>query len=177
LALYAAIVLLSSPMRRTAGWKEAGRLGPDIWRWILATVAVSSLALIIWVNVAKPDLSIHLANIPDIPLWTYPLAAVIFATGNAAVEEVAFRGIVMSGLDHALGKTRAALALQAICFAAAHYLAGFPNGFAGFAMVAVYGAMLGVIWRRSGGLLAPWIAHVAADLTIFAILAAVIMRS
>jgi hypothetical protein len=47
---------------------------------------------------------------------------------------------------------------------------GFPNGWTGFAMVVVYGVLLGSICRRSGGLLAPWVAHVAADLTIFTLL-------
>lgn len=42
-------------------------------------------------------------------------------------------------------------------------------------MVFVYGLMLGAIRRRSMGMLAPWLAHVAADIVIFAILAAILM--
>ncbi|HYX72145.1 MAG TPA: CPBP family glutamic-type intramembrane protease, partial [Nitrososphaera sp.] len=67
--------------------------------------------------------------------------------------------------------------IQAGSFAAFHYLAGFPNGVFGLAMVFVYGFMLGVLRRRSRGLLAPWIAHVLADIVIFAILATVLFTA
>jgi len=55
-------------------------------------------------------------------------------------------------------------------------LAGFPSGVLGFFMVLVYGVMLGVIRRRSKGLLAPWVAHVTTDIAIFSILAVVLFR-
>jgi membrane protease YdiL (CAAX protease family) len=38
--------------------------------------------------------------------------------------------------------------VQAGSFASFHYPAGFPNGIWGFAMVFVYGFMLGVLRRR-----------------------------
>jgi len=46
-------------------------------------------------------------------------------------------------------------------------LDGFSQRRAGVFMVLVYGVMLGVIRRRSSGLLAPWIAHVMADIAFF----------
>jgi hypothetical protein len=36
--------------------------------------------------------------------------------------------------------------------------------------------MLGLVRRCSGGLLAPWFAHVAADVAIFSVLAAIVFR-
>jgi hypothetical protein len=96
---------------------------------------------------------------------------------NAAMEEVVFRGIIMQALDSALGVSNLTLVIQAGLFGSFHYLAGFPHGFGGFAMVFVYGFMLGVLRRRSQGVLAPWIAHVLADVTIFAILATVLFTS
>ncbi|MEZ5365117.1 MAG: CPBP family intramembrane glutamic endopeptidase [Bryobacterales bacterium] len=107
------------------------------------------------------------------PLWAYPLAAVVFAVGNAAIEELAFRGIVMGELDTVFGPGALPVVLQALVFGAAHFVRGFPNGWLGLAMATAYGLMLGALCRRTGGLLAPWAAHVAADLTIFALTAAV----
>jgi membrane protease YdiL (CAAX protease family) len=78
----------------------------------------------------------------------------------------------MGSLDQTVGAGGWSVALQAACFGAAHFVEGFPSGWLGFAMASVYGAMMGMVCRRSGGLLAPWIAHVGADLTIFALLAA-----
>ena len=173
LVLYAFVVVLLSPLRGSAGWVRVGRLSPGVWAWISVIVTVSSAALVAWAALTAPDLSNHLANIPDIPRWTYPLAAVIFAAFNAALEEAIFRGIVMQALDDTLGASHAAVFLQAVSFGAAHYVGGFPDGALGFAMTFAYGAMLGALRRKSRGLLAPWIAHVAADLTIFAILTAV----
>ncbi|WP_437619116.1 hypothetical protein [Sorangium sp. So ce1151] len=47
---------------------------------------------------------------------------------------------------------------------------GFPSGAVGVGLAAIYAVMLGVLRRRAGGLLALCVAHVAADLTIFALL-------
>jgi len=63
------------------------------------------------------------------------------------------------------------LLLQACLFGALHFLQGFPRGAWGFGMAFIYGIMLGHIRRKSRGMPAPWLAHVCADLVIFAILA------
>jgi membrane protease YdiL (CAAX protease family) len=128
LAVYAFAAALSAPLRETVGWLRPGRFRPQVWRWIVATVIVSSAALVAWVKLTHPDLSVHLANIPDVPRWTYPLAALLFAAFNAAIEELAFRGIVMGSLDQTVGENRWTIGIQAVCFAAAHYVDGFPNG-------------------------------------------------
>jgi membrane protease YdiL (CAAX protease family) len=46
------------------------------------------------------------------------------------------------------------------------HLHGFPSGWIGVGLATIYGLMLGVVRLRTGGLLAAWIAHVAADFTI-----------
>jgi hypothetical protein len=48
---------------------------------------------------------------------------------------------------------------------------GVQRGLVGMALAAVYGLMTGHPRQRSGGLLAPWLVHVLADVTIVAILA------
>jgi membrane protease YdiL (CAAX protease family) len=69
------------------------------------------------------------------------------------------------------------LLVQAWLFGALHYREGFPNGAWGLVMTAVYGIMLGVLRRRSQGMLAPWAVHVFADCVIFTILAGMVLKS
>ncbi len=176
LAVYGGAVMLSSSLRRSVGWLRTGRSGRDVRILIVATIIISGAALVAWTVLTNPDLERHLALVPDLPLWVYPLLAVAFAVVNAAMEEVIFRGVMMEALDSALGDGYWSIGTQAVSFAALHYLAGFPSGVLGFFMVLVYGVMLGVIRRRSKGLLAPWVAHVTTDIAIFSILAVVLFR-
>ncbi len=176
LAVYGGAVMLSPPLRQSVGWLRTGRSDRDARVLIVATVVVSGVALVAWTVLTNPDLEHHLALVPDFPLWAYPLVAVAFAVVNAAMEEVIFRGVMMEALDSALGDGYWSIGTQAVSFAALHYLAGFPSGVLGFFMVLVYGVMLGVIRRRSKGLLAPWVAHVTTDIAIFSILAVVLFR-
>lgn len=175
--IYALVVTAIPNLRCSIWWLRAGRLTSNIIILITATIALSSLALVGWYRLLQPDLSSHLAMIPKMPMWLLPLACLGFAMLNAAMEEVVFRGIMMQALDSALGKGNLTIVIQAGSFASFHYLAGFPNGVWGFAMVFVYGFMLGVLRRRSQGILAPWLAHVLADMAIFVILATVLFRS
>ena len=92
-----------------------------------------------------------------------------FAVLNAIMEEAVFRGIVMDAMDRSFGAGHVAVGLQAIAFAAFHFLHGFPNGVSGFVLTLIYGVMLGTIRRAAKGLMAPLAAHIAADLVIFSI--------
>jgi len=51
------------------------------------------------------------------------------------------------------------------------HIHGFPRGWLGVALATVYGLMTRVLRMRSRGLVAPLVAHVAADATIFGTLA------
>jgi membrane protease YdiL (CAAX protease family) len=176
LIVYGAAVTLFPPLRRPVGWLRVGSLGDAVWSMVVATAIISAAALILWTAFAKPNLAGSFAMMPAMPLYVYPLAAIGFAFLNAAMEEVVFRGIMLEALDSALGETSWSLGMQAVSFAALHYRSGFPNGGLGVLMVFVYGLMLGMVRRRAGGLLAPWIAHVAADITIFTTLVVMLTR-
>lgn len=165
------VVMLSVPrLRRSFPWVRSGRIDTTVSLLVLATMVVSGAALFVWHRALAPDLSVQLRHLPPLPVWLVPVAGLGFSAGNAAAEEFAFRGVVMQATDGAFGPGRRSIVVQAWLFGAAHYLQGFPNGAWGLAMTFVYGAALGVIRRRSQGLLAPWTAHVAADAVIFAIL-------
>jgi hypothetical protein len=75
-----------------------------------------------------------------------------------------------SALERAVG-IRTAFVVQAVAFGLIHWR-GFPRGLDGVVLATVYGLMLGAIRRRTGGLLAPWLAHVFADVVILALLLA-----
>ena len=177
LLIYLVVVLTVPRYRSSLLWLRIGRFGKDILLLVIATAATSAIALYIWSRALKPDLSIHLKYIPDMPIWLFPLAGLGFSVFNAAMEEFVFRGVTMQALDSAFGPGIMSIVLQAWPFGAMHYREGFPNGAWGLAMTFIYGIMLGALRRRAQGMLAPWIAHVCADMMIFAILAGLVLGS
>jgi membrane protease YdiL (CAAX protease family) len=174
LIIYFLIALPVPKLRRTLLWLRPGRGGMDILTLVAASAVLSGIALYLWNYTLRPDLSRHLAFIPQAPFWSYLFLGLGFAILNAALEESAFRGIVMQATDSVFGPGLFSLLLQAGLFGALHFLQGFPRGGWGFAMAFIYGVMLGHIRRKSCGMLAPWLAHVSADLVIFAILAGIL---
>ena len=95
------------------------------------------------------------------PILSRPLGVVVFGFGNALVEELEFRGIILTTLDHPVG-----VLLQAVLFAIQHVRGGFPNGFLGGVLVFLWGAALGFLRIYANGILPGYIVHVVADLTI-----------
>ena len=92
---------------------------------------------------------------------------------NAAVEEAIFRGIFLQAFDSALGAGIAAVILQAAVFGLLHFTeVGCPKGIAGAAMACAYGLLLGLMRNRARGMVAPWMAHAGADITVFVLVAA-----
>ena len=89
---------------------------------------------------------------------------------NAVAEEFFFRGALQRALTP-LGAAWA-IGVQAAAFGLIHYR-GFPRGWSGVALATIYGLMLGLLRRRADGLFAPWLAHLAADVVIVAILLSV----
>jgi len=175
LLIYLIVALAVPRFRRSLLWLHCGRFGKDILLLVIATAAISGIALYIWSRVLNPDLSMHLKYIPDMPIWLFPLAGLGFSAFNAAIEEFVFRGVTMQALDSAFGPGIISIVLQAWPFGAMHYLEGVPNGAWGLAMTFVYGIMLGALRRRAQGLFAPWFAHVCADMMIFVILAGLVL--
>jgi CAAX protease family protein len=169
-AVYAYVVVFIKELRHSVGWLRLGRFTPNVWALILATVVISCLALILWVHFLSPDLSRYRDLVPNTPLPLKLLFGFGFCTFNAAVEEIIWRGVMMEALDSAFGPSLLATLIQALSFALAHYLGGFPNGLTGSVMVFIYGIMLGTIRRKSKGIVGCWLAHSTADFTIFCLI-------
>jgi membrane protease YdiL (CAAX protease family) len=170
LAVYLALVFGIPRLRQSCLWLKPGRINKPV-RILMLVVAVGSVAaLVVWYAFTQPDLGRQLSRFPDMPPLLIPLAGIGFALLNAVMEEFAFRGIFMHGLDCAFASAMLSIMLQGMSFGLFHYVGGIPNGVMGSLMAFIYGILLGWIRKISNGLLAPIITHVIADAAIFCIL-------
>ncbi len=125
-------------------------------------------ALVFWHRLLPPDLTDLQQQIPLVPAWALPLAGLLFAVVNAAMEEAVWRWILGDLLDRAIGRAWIVVLPQAGSFGLFH-VHEFPRGWIGVGMTTVYGLFLGIIRHRTGGLGPPIAAHMFADLTILVI--------
>jgi membrane protease YdiL (CAAX protease family) len=174
--LISALIVWRVPWLRGATvWSERGAFNTSFLALAAGIAGVAGVALLIWYTVTKPDLGdLVRTYVGDQPLWLLIPGAVVFSMLNAAVEEGAYRGLLFGALDATLGPGPLPVLLQAIAFGALHLQGGFPRGVAGVGLAFIYGLLLGALRRRSGGLLAPWIAHVMTDLAIAAIVLVIV---
>ncbi len=182
--LASTLLLLPFPRRKEAlSWIRAGRLGKTSVLIVIVVAAVSTAALVLWANLVTghhaaagrlPAAGLEAArqSLRRLPLWSvFVFGVPAFALVNALAEEGIYRGVLQEALGRVFGRETFGaktfvLLLQASAFAAAHYLGGFPNGADGYAMALLYGLVLGYLRDRTGGMLAPCLAHFAADLAI-----------
>jgi uncharacterized protein len=164
LLLYALLVGLIPPLRRSVVWLKVGRLDPPVLLATAGIVLLTSAVLVLFNMVAQPDL----ANLREqLPAGNVLLVGALFVVLNASMEEAIFRGILLDALESQVPAWLALLA-QAVVFGAAHYR-GFPEGMVGVVLAAIYGLILGALRTWVKGLGAPVIAHICADATIYAI--------
>lgn len=175
-AIYAVVVRRVRWLRGAAAWFRPGALGRGILAIVAGIAAVSAAALLAWYAITRPDLAdVVRTFVPEQPLWLLVIGALVFALVNAAIEEAAYRGVLLSALEAVLGRGAAPIVLQAVAFAALH-VHGLPRGSAGVGLALVYGVALGALCRKAGGLLAPWLAHALTDVVIAGIVLALARR-
>ena len=105
------------------------------------------------------------AYVPEsVPFAVLVLGGVGFALVNAALEELIWRGVLADRLDTLVGPG-ASIALTSLSFGLAH-AHGVPRGAIGVVLAGSWAVMLAVLRRHSRGLVAPVVAHVAADSVI-----------
>ena len=138
---------------------------------ILAAISISipPVVLDLWARSNREYLHEKAAHVPHLSPSLLYLAGIGFATVNAALEEMAFRGVIHGGLKRILGRPVVVVPVQAIVFGAAH-ISGVPGGTSGVLLASLYGLFLGMIRESSGGLLWPILTHIFADAMIFSIL-------
>lgn len=155
-------------------WLRWGQFSRTVQTVCLAVAAGAGLGLFLWHALAKPDLSDLLNRfLPKVGLPVLILGGVLFSMLNAAVEEIAYRGILLDALRDVGLPIALAIGLQAAAFGSIH-IAGFPRGWSGVGLATAYGTALGAIRIRAAGMLAPWIAHVLTDLVIVSIVLALV---
>jgi hypothetical protein len=174
LGIYLVVLQAWPALRTTADWARRGSLHSGVGWLVLAVIPVAAAGLVLWTAaVGEAGLSegarLAIRQTQGVPLWIVVPVGLLFSCANAAVEEAFYRGVIMHALLGTAG-TIPALALQAASFGLLH-TEGIPSGPAGVLLAAGYGLLLGVIRLRAGGLLAPWLAHVLADVTIVAVVA------
>ena len=130
--------------------------------------AVTPIALLSWLALARPDLSDLSALVPKARPWLLVLGGVGFAAWNAILEEWIWRGVIQTRLTTIMPEPLS-IFVQAISFGVAH-AHGFPRGVSGMLLAGVWALMLGSLRIRASGLLAPILAHFVADATIAAVL-------
>lgn len=145
-------------------WLRPGRWVPALPWLVLLTIVVAGAALLAWGLVVRPDVGPFLGPLQGSPVPIAIGGVLIFAMVNAALEEAVFRGVAQTDLVTLIGPV-AGLLVQAVCFGMMH-VNGFPAGPVGVMMATTYGLVLGVVRRESDGMLAPYLTHVAANLTI-----------
>jgi uncharacterized protein len=172
--LWQPLMALALGMLALAGWRWPDLrtkfvLGTVPWAATLAAGAVTPVALVGWVTLMRPDLhDVTQRYVPNLPIALLAIGGLIFVVANAALEELIWRGVFQDGLERLMAPG-AAIAIQAMSFGILH-AHGVPRGFVGVVLAGVWAAMLGMLRRRSGGLLAPFLAHAVADTTIAVII-------
>lgn len=150
------------------GWLRRGSFGPAIVGWTVLTAAASGAALLLWWAILRPSFAERVV-FPPLPVALTVALALAWSVLNAFAEECVFRGALLEALGAGTRNLAAALIVQALAFGGMHFR-GVPGGAIGVALAGAYGWMLGAIRLRAGGLLAPIVAHVAADVVVMAIM-------
>ena len=131
---------------------------------LLAILVIPVASLLIGPILAEPffgPIRLELAE----PLAIVP--ALGLAVANGTMEELAYRGALMSWLTRPGGPT-VALAGQAIVFGAAHTGSDFVGpALPVLVTVAAGGLIAGLIVRRTGSLLLPIIVHICFDVPLY----------
>jgi membrane protease YdiL (CAAX protease family) len=163
-------------LRRSNGWLRRGHIDRTGWAMIAGFVAMSATALVVWRYWTDTNMSVYRGFVPNVPRWMLPFGLLAFAALNAAFEEIIWRGVLMYALESAMGPAWGAWLVQGVGFGIWHFQ-GFPRGWVGVGLATIFALMMGALRMRSKGMLAPFIAHVFADVTIFALVTAFVLGS
>jgi uncharacterized protein len=155
--------------RTSVSWLVLGKFTKRATAWMVPTVLISSGALLAWVFLFRPDLSDLARMVPPGGTTALIGVGIAFSILNATWEELIFKGIAWNSLQLVFTRDWQINMVQSVLFGIAH-AGGFPRGRVGILMATLYGFMLGIIRKESGGLLVPIVTHVFADATIFVVL-------
>lgn len=157
------------PVRKEFGWFRRGELDQITWGAVGLVSGISAVIFVLWAfstNYLGAS-TLLLRTYDSAPYWWLLLLGIpFFATINAFVEEMVYRGIFLAALEKTWKNLWLVLGLQALAFSAVHYASGFPSGKFGFVLAFGYAMALGKIKQRSEGMLAPFLTHAISDTMI-----------
>lgn len=171
IVIYLIIIFLFKNLKKEINWLRFGEINYKTIIFMIPTIILSSLALILWVYLLKPDLSDLKNMMPTNNIFCIVIIGLLFSIFNSIWEEVILKGILWNGIEGIISNVIFIILFQAVLFGILH-LNGFPRGVIGAILAGVYGVLIGFIRKYSNGLLAPIITHFFADATIFGILIA-----
>ncbi|MFO0701170.1 MAG: type II CAAX endopeptidase family protein [Nitrospira sp.] len=150
-------------------------VGKVPWWPTALCAAVAPIALVSWVLLMNPNIDDLIQPISRFSLPLLLAGSVVFVLLNAIGEELIWRGVFQMSLRTLFG-SYAAIILQGLSFGVQH-ANGFPRGIVGVCLAFLWGLLQGWLRDRSGGLLAPMIAHIVADTSIVIIVLMLLIRS
>ncbi|MCX6899911.1 MAG: CPBP family intramembrane metalloprotease [Verrucomicrobia bacterium] len=165
---YSALVAIVPPLRATFRPWSFGRVSTFTVAATFGVSVVSCAALVAFHSLAHPDVS-GFGRFLAMPALGVLAIGVLFSLFNGLFEELIFRGILFDAVESQWG-IGAAIAVTALVFGYGH-MHGYPPGALGAVLAGIYGVCLGWLRATSRGLGLPIIAHIAADATIFTIVA------
>jgi membrane protease YdiL (CAAX protease family) len=166
---YGCLVALIPGLRRTF---KVWRFG-TVTRSAVAATAFTSLGacgvLVAFDRLHRPDVSSYAYFLRVPQLGGIAIAGVLFTLFNALFEEIAFRGLLFDAVESQSGRATAII-ITAVIFGVCH-IQGYPPGLVGAVLAGVFGAALGWLRAKTGGLGLPVVAHILADATIYCLIA------
>jgi uncharacterized protein len=165
---YFLVVGVSPPLRASLTWLRIGRLTPGACAATAAASAATALVLVAFHFVVRPDVGSFSAALPSRAMGGVVMAGLIFATTNATLEELVFRGVLFESLRVHWGVVFTFVATS-LLFGLGH-LRGYPPGVGGACLAVLFGFVTGGLRIWTGGLSLPIVVHIVADATIYALL-------
>jgi membrane protease YdiL (CAAX protease family) len=165
LCAYVVALLAYPSLHADSDWLHTGAWGRGAAVLALMVGLLPAAGVPLWRLLEGIDLGPGATLLSTLPWWALPVAGVTVALTIALVEEVAFRGLLLDAAWSAFGQ-RAALVLQAVVFGLVHS-GSVLGGPWGIVLSGLYGYVLGVLRVRTRGMIAPFLAHLLADLVLF----------
>ena len=165
---YILLIVLSKKVRDNITWLKKDNIDKRTIYLIITTIILSCIGLVIWAVFIQKDLGQYSEFFPDHPIYLLIFEGIAFALINSVIEEMVARGILWDGFDKLFSNKYLVILFQALVFGIWHQH-GFPGGISGIIMVFIWSILLGLIRLRSGGILAPIVAHFFADFAILMI--------
>lgn len=134
----------------------------------ILVINVPALFVLIWYYKTHLEVASKFP-FPEIPLWAVPLVVIAVALINGLREELMYRGILQTASESYF-PAWFQIAFQAVFFGSLHFIAGFPQGWLGVGLTALWGAAIAIQYKIFRSMSLSWMTHSMADAIMFSII-------